>query len=101
MLVELGLKTKKVYEEDFEKVFLEKTTNFYKAESNELIQEESCPAFLSQASNRLKEEQERIMNYLDLDTEGPLMVRVVEEYVKNHAQALIYMENSGLPILLK
>lgn len=38
MLVELGLKTKKVYEEDFEKIFLEKTTKFYRDESNMLIQ---------------------------------------------------------------
>jgi cullin 3 len=85
MLVELGLKTKKVYEEDFEKEFLERSSLFYRTESLELIQNESCPAFLRQAERRLKEEKERVMNYLDLDTEDSLIKRVVEEYIRNHA----------------
>ena len=37
MLVELGLKTKKVYEEDFERRFLNYTVQFYREESNSLI----------------------------------------------------------------
>lgn len=43
MLVELGVHSRDVYEEDFEKVFLETTRDFYRNESLQYITKNTCP----------------------------------------------------------
>lgn len=46
MLVEVGISQKKIYEEEFEKVFIAETEAYYRVESNSLITNHSCFAFL-------------------------------------------------------
>lgn len=43
MLVDLGVDGVSVYEEDFERHFLEATRNFYRLESNEYLAQNTCP----------------------------------------------------------
>jgi len=46
MLVDLGINSRTVYEEDFERHFLETTANFYRLESEAFIAENSCSEYM-------------------------------------------------------
>ncbi len=46
MLVDLGVTTRAVYEDDFERHFLETSANFYRVESQEFIRENSCADYM-------------------------------------------------------
>lgn len=46
MLIDLGVNSRTVYEEDFEKPFLQASANFYKAESQEFIVSNSCSDYM-------------------------------------------------------
>jgi cullin 3 len=46
MLVDLGVNSRMVYDEDFERAFLETSANFYRFESQEFIDSNSCADYL-------------------------------------------------------
>jgi len=101
MLVDLGIEGTGVYEEDFERAFLETTRAFYRAESQDVISKNTCPVFMMKAEERLLEEQGRVMHYLDRSTEGKLRGIVEEELVKAHATTLVEMEGSGCKAMFR
>lgn len=53
MLVEVGISSKKIYEQEFEKPFILETQNYYRLESNQLITSNSCYTYLRKAKERL------------------------------------------------
>lgn len=46
MLIDLGINSRTVYEDDFEKPFLETSANFYRLESQEFIASNSCSEYM-------------------------------------------------------
>jgi cullin 3 len=46
MLIDLGVNSRSVYEDDFEKPFLETSANFYRVESQEFIASNSCSDYM-------------------------------------------------------
>jgi len=82
MLVEVGISSKKIYENEFEKVFIAETQSYYRMESNSLITSHSCYAFLQKANQRLNEELERVLNYLDSSSERILIQTFLKEYIE-------------------
>lgn len=96
MLVDLGINTRSVYEELFEKPFLETSASFYSVESQEFIASNSCSDYLKKVETRLKEEMNRVAHYLDPSTESKIREKVEKEMIANHMKTLIEMENSGL-----
>ncbi|MQL78960.1 hypothetical protein Taro_011404 [Colocasia esculenta] len=97
MLSDLG---SSVYQEDFEKPFLEVSASFYSGESQQFIECCDCGEYLKKAERRLNEEMERVAHYLDPKSE-PKITNVVErEMIANHMQRLVHMENSGLVNML-
>ncbi|OQR97765.1 transmembrane protein, partial [Thraustotheca clavata] len=95
MLVDLGLHTNTVYEEDFENEFLRTTAEFYNAEAQRLLDQNTCPDFMQKADKRLTEEHNRVLQYLNSSTETKLKAIVERELIENHAKALVDMEGSG------
>ncbi|KAL0421105.1 UNVERIFIED_CONTAM: Cullin-3A [Sesamum latifolium] len=69
MLMDLG---PSVYQEDFEKPFLEVFVDFYRAESQKFIECSDCANYLKKAERRLNEEIERLSHYLDAKTEAKI-----------------------------
>ncbi|KAL2552310.1 Cullin-3A [Forsythia ovata] len=67
MLMDLG---PKVYEENFEKPFLEVSVDFYRVESQQYIEHCDCADYLKKAEKRLNEEIERVSHYLDVKSEA-------------------------------
>lgn len=97
MLMELG---PSVYQEDFEKPFLEVSADFYRAESQEFIECCDCGDYLRKAERRLNEEIERVTQYLDAKSEVKITNVVEREMIASHMLRLVHMENSGLVNML-
>ncbi|XP_068642183.1 cullin-3B-like [Aristolochia californica] len=97
MLMDLGAS---VYQEDFEKPFLEVSANFYSVESQQFIECCDCGEYLKKAERRLNEEMERVSHYLDAKSEAKITNVVEREMIANHMQRLVHMENSGLVNML-
>ncbi|KAL0296910.1 UNVERIFIED_CONTAM: Cullin-3A [Sesamum radiatum] len=89
-----------VYQEDFEKPFLEVSADFYRAESQEFIECSDCGDYLKKAERRLNEEIERVSQYLDAKSEAKITNVVEKEMIANHMLRLVHMENSGLVKML-
>jgi len=101
MLVDLGINSKTVYEEDFEKPFLETSSNFYRQESQEFIVSNSCSDYMKKAEVRIKEELERVNHYMDQSTELKLKDVVEKELISTHMKTLVDMEQSGCISMLR
>lgn len=97
MLMDLGLD---VYQEDFEKPFLEAASGFYKLESQDFIECCHCGDYLKKAERRLNEEIERVSHYLDAKSELKIMAVVEKEMIASHMNRLVEMDNSGLVYML-
>lgn len=97
MLMDLG---SPVYQENFEKPFLEVSAGFYRVESQRFIECCDCGDYLKKAERRLNEEMERVSHYLDPKTEAKITQVVEKEMIANHMQRLVHMENSGLVKML-
>uniref|UniRef100_A0A061S151 Cullin 3 n=1 Tax=Tetraselmis sp. GSL018 TaxID=582737 RepID=A0A061S151_9CHLO len=98
MLVDLG---QRVYVDDFERHFLETSSEFYRVEAQELLSTCNCPEYLRRVAKRLEEESRRVSAYLD-DSTGSKITAVVEtELINNQMTVVLEMENSGLVALLQ
>ncbi|KAM3225084.1 hypothetical protein ACQJBY_058056 [Aegilops geniculata] len=97
MLMDLG---PAVYQDDFEKPFLEVSASFYSGESQEFIECCDCGNYLRKAERRLNEEMERVSHYLDAGSEAKITSVVEKEMIANHMHRLVHMENSGLVNML-
>jgi cullin 3 len=97
MLMDLG---SSVYQEDFEKPFLEVSAEFYSGESQKFIECCDCGDYLKKAEKRLNEEIERVTHYLDSKSEVRINNVVEKEMIANHMLRLVHMENSGLVNML-
>lgn len=84
MLVELG-----VYDDEFEKDFLQQTKEFYMRESQEFLSQYSCPDFMRKAEIRILEECDRSTNYLSASTSSKLLTIVEAQLITSHARALV------------
>lgn len=93
MLMDLG---SSVYQEDFEKHFLDVSADFYRLESQQFIESCDCGDYLKKAERRLNEEIERVSHYLDARSEPKITSVVEKEMIESHMQRLVHMENSGL-----
>ncbi|KAI7979060.1 Cullin-3A [Camellia lanceoleosa] len=78
MLMDLG---SSVYQEDFEKPFLECC---------------DCGDYLKKAERHLNEEIEQVSHYLDVKSEAKITNVVEKEMIEIHMYRLIHLENSGL-----
>jgi len=101
MLIDLGINSRIVYEEDFEQPFLEASTYFYHLESLSFLGASSCSDYLRKAESRMKEEIERVHHYLDSGTENKIREVVEREMIACHMKVLIEMEHSGMVSMLR
>ncbi len=100
MLMQLGIDSPTVYEEDFESHFLAQSSEFYQVEGQHFLAENSASVYVHKVEQRINEEAERATHYLDESTE-PRIVDVVQgELVKRHMKTIVEMENSGVVHML-
>ncbi|KAK3443039.1 hypothetical protein EUGRSUZ_B03428 [Eucalyptus grandis] len=98
MLMDLG---SSVYQEEFERPFLEASAEFYRGESQKFIECCDCGKYLKEAERRLNEEMERVTHYLDATSEAKIINVVEKEMIADRMTVLVRMENSGLVSMLR
>ncbi|XP_014249624.1 cullin-3-A isoform X2 [Cimex lectularius] len=101
MLMVLGINSRSVYEEDFEKPFLQQSAEFYKIESQNFLGENSASVYIKKVEARIIEEAERARHYLDESTEERIVKVVENELILKHMKTIVEMENSGVVHMLK
>ncbi|CAI5707445.1 unnamed protein product [Peronospora effusa] len=101
MLIDLGVHSNAVYEKEFEKLFLDTTLDFYRAEAQTMLDIATCSEYLEKAEQRLNEEGARVLHYLIPSTEHKLKTIVETQLIKNQAKALVEMEHSGCVALFR
>ncbi|KAK3922428.1 Cullin-3 [Frankliniella fusca] len=101
MLMVLGINSRAVYEEDFERPFLQQSAEFYKMESQKFLAENCASAYIKKVDARIYEEAERAKHYLDESTEVHIVGVVEEELINKHMRTIVEMENSGVVFMLK
>ena len=72
-LLQLGIDRRNVYEEDFENHFLRQSAEFYKVESQNFLAENSASVYIHKVEQRIGEERERALHYLDKGTEARIV----------------------------
>lgn len=101
MLMTLGIDSRTVYEEDFEKPFLTQSAEFYRLESEKFLAENSASVYINKVEARINEEAERAKHYLDKSTEDPIVKVLEDELIRKHMKTIVEMENSGVVHMLK
>jgi cullin 3 len=101
MLIMLGINSRYVYEEDFERPFLQQSAEFYRLESQKFLVENSVSVYIKKVEARTNEEAERAKHYLDVSSEPRIIEVVEDELIKKHMKTIVEMENSGVVHMLK
>ncbi len=102
MFVEVGnVIGENLYENEFERSFLETTQQFYELESSEFLAKNTCPDYLRKVEARLSEEMNRSNAYLEPVSEPKLRAVVTSELVAKRAVSLVDMEGSGVESMLQ
>ncbi|ESO98941.1 hypothetical protein LOTGIDRAFT_231265 [Lottia gigantea] len=101
MLMVLGIDSRCVYEEDFERPFLEQSAEFFRMESQKFLAENSASVYIKKVEARINEEAERASHYLDKSTEEPIVKVLEDELIGKHMKTIVEMENSGVVHMLE
>ncbi|KAK8760005.1 hypothetical protein V5799_028733 [Amblyomma americanum] len=101
MLGKLGVNSRSVYEEDFERPFLARSAKFCALESQKQLAEKSAIDYIDVAEQRINEETQRAKLYLDPGTEHLIQQVVYQELVASHVNAIVAQEDSGVVAYLK
>ncbi|KAF0973699.1 hypothetical protein FDP41_007086 [Naegleria fowleri] len=78
-----------LYEDYFEKSFLEETRDFYSADGLTHVDTLNPPEYLLYVETRLRQESERVNNYLSKTTKRPLIQITEHELIKKHAKTIL------------
>lgn len=90
-----------VYENDFERVLLESTRDFYSAKASVWLSTDTTPAYLCRAETALEDEASRIRQYLSPSTENKVIEVMIEELLAVKQTELLEKEGSGCRALLQ
>lgn len=91
---------KKLYENEFEKQFLEDTTEFYKQISLQLLSNNSAANYISLLNERYTQEKSRADSYLKPQTKEKLISTFIDEAISKHANQILDKE-TGLFYMLE
>ncbi|XP_024867705.1 cullin-3-like [Temnothorax curvispinosus] len=101
MLMLLGIKNRQVYEEVFERPFLQQSAEFYREESKRLLAANSASEYIEKVEARIHEESERAKHYLDESTESRIVKVVEKELIEVHIKTIVQMENDRVAHMLE
>ncbi|KAL3847408.1 hypothetical protein ACJMK2_018321 [Sinanodonta woodiana] len=86
-----------IYQDAFERKFLEATDRLYAAEGQRLMEQRDVPEYLLHVEKRLSEESERFLHYLDQSTKKPVINLVEKQLLEQHVSHIL---QKGLDQLL-
>ncbi|KAF7342417.1 CULLIN-2 domain-containing protein [Mycena venus] len=77
-----------VYKEHFEVPFIDATEQYYKNESESFLAENSLSNYLIKVEKRLREEEDRVQQYLDPGTRKPLITNCEHVLIQEHSKLM-------------
>ncbi|CAH2050844.1 unnamed protein product, partial [Iphiclides podalirius] len=86
-----------IYQDAFEHKFLQATERLYAAEGQRLMRELSVPQYLAHVEKRLREENERLLHYLDPSTKWQLIHTIERQLLSEHLSGIL---TKGLEALM-
>ncbi|CAK1540298.1 unnamed protein product [Leptosia nina] len=86
-----------IYQDAFEHKFLQATERLYAAEGQRLMRELPVPEYLAHVEKRLREENERLLHYLDPCTKWQLIRTVERQLLSEHLTGIL---SKGLESLM-
>ncbi|CAG4954062.1 unnamed protein product [Colias eurytheme] len=86
-----------IYQDAFEHKFLQATERLYAAEGQRLMRELAVPQYLAHVEKRLREENERLLHYLDVCTKWQLIHTVEKQLLSEHLTGIL---SKGLESLM-
>ncbi|XP_045538254.1 cullin-4A [Papilio machaon] len=86
-----------IYQDAFEHKFLQATERLYAAEGQRLMRELSVAQYLAHVEKRLKEENERLLHYLDPSTKWQLIHTIERQLLSEHLSGIL---TKGLEALM-
>ncbi|XP_063395536.1 cullin-4A [Cydia fagiglandana] len=86
-----------IYQDAFEHKFLQATERLYAAEGQRLVRELAVPSYLAHVEKRLREENERLLHYLDPSTKWQLIHTIERMLLSEHLTAIL---SKGLEALM-
>ncbi|XP_049882276.1 cullin-4A [Pectinophora gossypiella] len=86
-----------IYQDAFEHKFLQATERLYAAEGQRLMRELDVPAYLAHVEKRLREENDRLLHYLDPSTKWQLIHTVERQLLSEHLTGIL---SKGLESLM-
>ncbi|CAH3951967.1 cullin-4A [Pieris brassicae] len=86
-----------IYQDAFEHKFLQATERLYAAEGQRLMRELPVPEYLAHVEKRLREENERLLHYLDPCTKWQLIHTVERQLLSEHLTGIL---SKGLESLM-
>ncbi|CAL5223551.1 g6084 [Coccomyxa viridis] len=101
IFIEVGMGTMDAYNLDFEQHLLSTTSEYYKKKAASWIAEDSCPDYMQKAEDALRMEEERVTNYLHVDTKAKLLTAVERELLEHYETELLEKEHSGAAALMR
>ncbi|XP_063375392.1 cullin-4A [Cydia amplana] len=78
-----------IYQDAFEHKFLQATERLYAAEGQRLVRELAVPSYLAHVEKRLREENERLLHYLDPSTKWQLIHTIERMLLSEHLTAIL------------
>eukprot|EP01137_Pigoraptor_chileana_P033540 Opistho-2@24554 len=78
-----------IYAESFEKAFLAASETFYANEGRVYMSQADAPKYLSHVEQRLREESDRVLHYLDSQTRKALIATVEKQMLETHVIPLL------------
>lgn len=78
-----------MYEDAFETKFLKATEALYHEEGNRYMQETDVPKYLAHVDRRLREENDKLLHYLDQSTRKPLIPCVEKQLLGQHLGSIL------------
>uniref|UniRef100_A0A8C1WZ27 Cullin 4A n=1 Tax=Cyprinus carpio TaxID=7962 RepID=A0A8C1WZ27_CYPCA len=76
-------------DDSFEQRFLMETNRLYAAEGQRFMQDRDVPEYLHHVAQRLEEENDRVISYLDQSTQKPLIATVEKQLLEEHMSAIL------------
>lgn len=78
-----------IYAKVFEGRFLRVTEEFYAREGRNLIEQLEIPAYMTHVDKRLREENARVLHYLDSNTKWSLIHTVEKQMISDHLNSIL------------
>lgn len=99
--VEMGMDSQLMYLEEFEKPFMQATSEFYSREAANWLGADSCPEYLRKAEVCFSKEKRRLMDYLHSSSETRLMSTLYQAVLITHQSAILGKETTGCKAMLE